>query len=248
MKYAIISDIHGNLAAFKWTLADARKRGCGKIICLGDLTGYGKRSVECVALAIKEVDICLMGNHDSACCGKEEPVELIFNRNYDVDVATRDSLERRQMEWLRERPYVMQGKGFACTHGEFTRPKEWGYIINPVDAWLSLRAMNEAVLFVGHSHVPGILKLSAADAKKAKSMDQKTAIEGLSGLSPVKAMSFVVERGARYVVNVGSVGLPRMGSKAAYAIYDDKARSVDLIEVNCGRRKMSLQSYLSGWA
>ena len=237
MKYAIISDIHGNLAAFKWTLADARKRGCEKIICLGDLTGYGKLSVECVELAMKEVDVCLMGNHDSACCGKEDPVELIFNRNYDVDVATRDSLDRRQMEWLCERPYVMQGKGFACTHGEFTRPKEWGYVISPVDAWLSLRVMSESVLFVGHSHVPVIMKLPAADAKKAKSMDQKVAVEGLSGLSPIKVTSFVVERGARYVVNVGSVGLPRMGSKAAYAIYDDKARSVDLVEVNCGRRK-----------
>lgn len=237
MKYAIISDIHGNLAAFKWTLTDARKRGCEKIICLGDLTGYGKRSVECVELAMKEVDVCLMGNHDSACCGKENPLELIFNRNYDVDVATRDLLDRRQMEWLRARPYVMQGKGFACTHGEFTRPKEWGYIINPVDAWLSLRVMSESVLFIGHSHVPAIMKLSAADAKKAKSMDQKTAIEGLSGLNPIKENGFVIERGVRYVVNVGSVGLPRMGSKAAYAIYDDKARSVDLIKVNSGRRK-----------
>ena len=237
MKYAIISDIHGNLAAFKWTLADARKRECEKIICLGDLTGYGKQSVECVELAMKEVDVCLMGNHDSACCGKENPLELIFNRNYDVDVATRDLLDRRQMEWLRERPYVMQRKGFACTHGEFTRPKEWGYIINPVDAWLSLRAMSEPVLFVGHSHVPVIMKLSAADAKKAKSMDQKIAIEGLSGLSLAKAGSFVVERGTRYVVNVGSVGLPRMGSKATYVIYDDKAKSVDLIEVNRGRCK-----------
>lgn len=237
MKYAIISDIHGNLAAFKWTLADARKRGCEKIICLGDLTGYGKRSVECVELAVKEVDACLMGNHDSACCGKGDPLELIFNRNYDVDVATRDLLDRRQMAWLRERPYVMQEKGFACTHGEFTRPKEWGYIINPVDAWLSLRAMSEPVLFVGHSHVPAIMKLSAADAKRAQSMDQKIAIEGLSGLSLAKARRFVVERGARYVVNAGSVGLPRMGRKATYVIYDDEAKPVDLIEVNRGRRK-----------
>ena len=41
MKYAIISDIHGNLEAFKRAVAYAKKRKCQKIICLGVLTGYG---------------------------------------------------------------------------------------------------------------------------------------------------------------------------------------------------------------
>ena len=40
MKYAIMSDIHGNLEAFKAAVSDARKRGCGMMVCLGDLTGY----------------------------------------------------------------------------------------------------------------------------------------------------------------------------------------------------------------
>ena len=35
MKYAIISDIHGNLAAFKRVVVDAKKRKCNKIVCLG---------------------------------------------------------------------------------------------------------------------------------------------------------------------------------------------------------------------
>ena len=237
MKYAIISDIHGNLAAFKQTLVDARKRGCEKIICLGDLTGYGKQSVECVELAMREVDVCLMGNHDSACCGKENPIELIFNRNYDVDVATRDLLDRRQMDWLRERPYVWQEQDFACAHGEFANPKSWGYVINPIDAWLSLRLMDESALFVGHSHVPAISRLSAFDAKKARSMDQQVALEGLSGLHQVKVRSCTIERGARYVVNVGSVGRPRMGSKATYAIYDDAAKRISLVAVKRGGGK-----------
>ena len=104
-------------------------------------------------------------------------------------------------------------------------------------SYAASKIMSEPVLFVGHSHVPAIMKLSAADAKRAQSMDQKIAIEGLSGLSLAKARRFVVERGARYVVNTGSVGLPRMGRKATYVIYDDEAKPVDLIEVNRGRRK-----------
>ena len=53
IKYAIMSDIHGNLGAFKRAVADAKKRKCQKIICLGDLTGYGKQSKECVEYAMQ---------------------------------------------------------------------------------------------------------------------------------------------------------------------------------------------------
>ena len=52
MKYAVISDIHGNTNAFKAALLDAKKRGCGKVVCLGDLTGYGDDSLGCVKLAM----------------------------------------------------------------------------------------------------------------------------------------------------------------------------------------------------
>ena len=64
MKYAIMSDIHGNLEAFAEAVADARKRECQRIICLGDLTGYGFKSKVWVRFAMKTVDVCLMGNHD----------------------------------------------------------------------------------------------------------------------------------------------------------------------------------------
>ena len=40
MKYALLSDIHGNLAAFKAALADAKKRGCAKVVRLVGIRGY----------------------------------------------------------------------------------------------------------------------------------------------------------------------------------------------------------------
>ncbi|MBN2710867.1 MAG: metallophosphoesterase, partial [Planctomycetes bacterium] len=39
--YAIISDIHANFEAFKAVLAEIEYKGIGKIICLGDIVGYG---------------------------------------------------------------------------------------------------------------------------------------------------------------------------------------------------------------
>ena len=231
MKYAIISDIHGNLPAFKRAVANAKKRKCGKIVCLGDLTGYGKQSKECVAFAMAHTDVCLMGNHDIVCCGKEEPLEFASNRNFDVDLATRKLLTDEQTSWLAGRPYVCRGPGFACTHGEFSSPSNWFYILKPKDAWRSLWTRSEQVLFVGHTHVPLIMKQPADKVKLARSFDEDEAIEGMRGLALLKTPSCSVAPGARYVVNVGSVGIPREGSPATYCIFDTQARKLQLVRL-----------------
>ena len=231
MKYAIISDVHGNLKAFKSALADAKKRGCGKIVCLGDLTGYGEEGDKCVALAMMKTDVCLMGNHDSACCGKEDPFEVMMIRNYSKDVELRDKLSDEQMMWLRARPYGWVGPGFACTHGEFSSPSGWGYILKPADAWPSLWTRDEPILFCGHTHVPVIMKQSPSDVKRSKSIDELEALEGMRGLKALTARSCKVAPGARYVVNVGSVGRPRLGSSATYCIYDTVAGKIQLITI-----------------
>ena len=41
MKRAIISDIHGNLAALEAVLAHIRQQQVSEIFCLGDVVGYG---------------------------------------------------------------------------------------------------------------------------------------------------------------------------------------------------------------
>ena len=63
MKRAILSDIHANLEALQAVLADAAEQGAEKIICLGDLIGYGPNPRECMDL-IMEFDACILGNHD----------------------------------------------------------------------------------------------------------------------------------------------------------------------------------------
>ena len=50
MKYAIISDIHGNNIALKEALKIIEKENVSKIICLGDIVGIGVRSDECVKI------------------------------------------------------------------------------------------------------------------------------------------------------------------------------------------------------
>jgi putative phosphoesterase len=38
---AFVSDIHGNLPALEAAVLDAKARGAGRIVCAGDMTGYG---------------------------------------------------------------------------------------------------------------------------------------------------------------------------------------------------------------
>ncbi|MGA1399914.1 MAG: metallophosphoesterase family protein, partial [Phycisphaerales bacterium] len=64
MRTALISDIHANLAAFEAVLADLDARGVDRIVCLGDVVGYGPDPVECVDLVAKRCEWWLMGNPD----------------------------------------------------------------------------------------------------------------------------------------------------------------------------------------
>ena len=51
MRYAIIGDIHANLAAFTAVLDDIERRGgVEKAWCLGDVVGYGPDPHECIEL------------------------------------------------------------------------------------------------------------------------------------------------------------------------------------------------------
>lgn len=64
MPTAVISDIHANAAALRTVLADIESRGITRIVCLGDMVGYGPDPLECVDLVMQKAAWSLMGNHD----------------------------------------------------------------------------------------------------------------------------------------------------------------------------------------
>ncbi|MBF0531027.1 MAG: metallophosphoesterase [Deltaproteobacteria bacterium] len=66
MRLALISDIHGNLEAFREVLADIAQVGVDKIISLGDNIGYGP-DPEAVNNLVMDLNIpSVMGNHELA--------------------------------------------------------------------------------------------------------------------------------------------------------------------------------------
>ena len=97
-KIAIISDIHGNLEALQAALKDIRAAGVQRIICLGDVVGYGPNPVECLNIA-RKFDVVLCGNHEWAVV--HEPVGF-------------HAIARQALNWtarkLRPRWYSLGGK------------------------------------------------------------------------------------------------------------------------------------------
>jgi len=64
MLIAFISDIHGNLPALEAAVADAKARGAGRIVCCGDMTGYGPFPDDVCNFLKKRRIPTIMGNYD----------------------------------------------------------------------------------------------------------------------------------------------------------------------------------------
>ena len=102
MSYLILSDIHGNLEALEAVLADARGR-YDRILCLGDLVGYGADPNAVVAWARDNVRVIVRGNHDKVCVGLE-PFET-YNAAAQASAQwTRAELNPTHREYLERLP------------------------------------------------------------------------------------------------------------------------------------------------
>lgn len=216
MKWAILSDVHANAKALRAVLAAVRSDGCGRIVSLGDVVGYGPSPAEAVALVRENCDASVMGNHDAAVCGRMWTDDFVERAN-DTASSHRQQLDADAVAWLKSRPYVFEGPGFACAHGDFAHPERFDYVSEAEDAVPSWNARPERLLFVGHTH-NALVHVVGADGAPHRTVPQ----------------DFALEEGRRYVVNPGSVGWPRDGSRrASWAVYDDAKgtvsfRSIDL--------------------
>lgn len=209
MRYAIVSDIHANMAAWRNVLTDIADLRTGKIICLGDVLGYGPDSVAVLESVYQYVDLTLQGNHDAAVC-RRMATDSFSGLAAEAVSHSRGRLAPSALQWLNGLPLTHAEAGFRCAHGDFSEPQAFRYIIEPPDALPSWQATEEQLLFVGHSHIPGIFVI------------------GPSGTPHfLQPCDFELEPGKRYIVNPGSVGYPRAGAgRSSYCFYDSDSNSV----------------------
>ncbi len=204
MRYAVISDLHANIQAWNAAFVDIRAQEVDKIICLGDMVGYGPNPAEVLELLYSNVDHFVLGNHDAALAGLLD-ISYFSDESAQIIEWTRNQLGDPAIEFLRTIPLSLAGSGFRCTHGDFSNPGMYKYIEDPESALLSWQATQEPVLFVGHTHRPAIFVLGASGQPHM-----------------LEPEDFYIEEGEkRYIVNVGSLGQPRDGdARASYCTFD----------------------------
>ncbi len=63
-RIAVLSDVHGNVTAYRAVLRDIEARGITTVVNLGDVVGKGPRGSECVALTRAHCSLTVRGNWD----------------------------------------------------------------------------------------------------------------------------------------------------------------------------------------
>ncbi|MFH1791668.1 MAG: metallophosphoesterase family protein [Candidatus Omnitrophota bacterium] len=215
MRYGIISDIHSNLEALHSVLNALSGQAIDRYVCVGDIVGYGADPVACVNLIRRLDPIIVIGNHDAACVGKAD----VFNFNAKARTAvewTGTALDEQSLAYLETLKYIENdGKLFTLVHGTLHEPEVFSYMISIDQAQDSFGRLESAILFVGHTHVPGVFELRNGRIR-------------YSYMNKMRLAS-----NARYIVNAGSVGQPRDGdNRACYVVYDTVRRSVDIERVD----------------
>ena len=216
IRYAILSDIHGNLDGLKVVLADAREQKCTHYVCLGDIVGYGPNPKECLDVVRRLNCPVIMGNHDEYCASE---IELTgFNPMAAEAIRwTRTQLSDEEKAWLRDLKYVRHVESFTIVHATLDSPQRWGYVFDKLAAAASFTHQRTPLCFFGHTHVPMVF------------IHDSTVTGGTYN-------HLTIQRGKKYFINPGSVGQPRDNNpKASYATYDSGNGHIELRRLDYDR-------------
>lgn len=210
MRTAIVSDIHGNLEALQAVLADIQSQRCERIICLGDIVGYGPNPCECLDI-ISKVDACVLGNHDYGALIDPEGFsaaaeQAIFWTRRQLENPSTEEASKKRLEFLARLPRTISEGNVLYVHGSVRNPLN-EYVF-PEDVFNrrkmeKLFSMMQGYTFQGHTHAPGIFTINM-QFQRPEDFDYRAV------LPAEKAM-----------INVGSVGQPRDGDwRSCYLILD----------------------------
>jgi diadenosine tetraphosphatase ApaH/serine/threonine PP2A family protein phosphatase len=210
MRYAILGDIHSNLAAFTAVLKDLEKRGgFDKIWCLGDVVGYGPEPHECIELLKQFNHLCVAGNHDWAALGNIDTNDF----NEDAALAnkwTTSHLIASDKDYIKSLELTVVEDDFTLVHGSPREPI-WEYLLSTKTVQDNLEFFETRVCLVGHSHIPLVFDIFADKAELQELGDE---------------ISITREK-HRLILNPGSLGQPRdRDPRASYAVYDSESKTI----------------------
>jgi predicted phosphodiesterase len=209
MKFAILSDIHGNATALKKIFKDIESFPIDLIISLGDNIGYGPEPEEVINLMRERKIPSVIGNHEMAI---NRPRFLSwFNPSAKASLEmTKRLMSTSSINYISKLAYCMVLNKCRFVHG-FPPGSATIYLFELSDEKIktAFDKMHEWICFLGHTH---LLEIIAHDGKNLskRSLEEET-IE----LDPLK----------KYLINVGSVGQPRDGNnQAKYVLWDTESK------------------------
>ncbi len=188
MRFAVISDIHSNLAALQSVFKDIDARGVDHVYCLGDIVGYGPSPNECIQLVRERCTAVVMGNHDSGVLGKT-PLTHFNEFGRSAIKWTKKEITPEHLLYLNSLPLLAVHGDVTLAHASPMDPSDWIYIMTWPAAQRCFESFKTKLCFIGHTHVPVTITEGA-------STNQFT-------------------RNSRHLINVGSVGQPRDGKPQA---------------------------------
>ena len=214
MKVAILSDMHGNLAAATQVAAYLQAEQASGVLLLGDLIDYGMHSNEVVDLlrSLPYPVFCnIRGNHEQAILTGEY-TRFSSARGRECAKYTKSVLSESTWTYLRERmsdggmcEFTLGGKACLAVHGSLADP--YWKSISPGQDLSPYRAYD--YVFSGHSHLPHFFEVFHAVDDPANRNKKKTVF-----------------------LNPGSVGQPRnLNPMAQFAILDFESGEVRMIKL-----------------
>ena len=222
MKFAILSDIHGNLEALSAILEDLDRHSIRKVLFLGDAVGYGADPIACWKLIEQKADIRIAGNHDVVAATiteiddfEKDNTSSIRWTNRKLDTHTKKRITTLDLEYVENEMH--------CVHGSPFQPENWHYIMTDKDAERGFANSSAQLIFVGHSHVPSVFV--ELEHRRFFGGETRTVRE-------IEPSNIKLKKRYRYIINSGSVGQPRDNNpRAAYGIYDPDANTFTLYRV-----------------
>lgn len=233
MRIAILSDIHANIEALGEVEAAVQRLQVDRVVCLGDVIGYGASPRACCDRIRRLAQTTLLGNHDAAACGRMD-YEYYYEAARTVLDWTVKELQPAQLTWLRSLPYTERLDDVVFSHGSPIEPAAFDYVFALEQAAELLPHYEElaSVTFIGHSHLCKSFAL---------------ALDGT--VEDVSARRIVLSPGRKYIVTAGSVGQPRDSDcRACFVVYDTETRVVDYYRVAYDIKSAAQRIYEAGLA
>ena len=214
MLYGICSDIHSNATAFEAVLQSMEDNHVDRRVCLGDLVGYGVDADECVKLARDNMDICLIGNHDSVAIKNESSTGFNPFAKQAIEW-TQAHMSPESVEYLKARPYIHEENDITFVHASPLSPADWVYVTDLEEALDAFDHFRGTYCFIGHTHSPVIV--ASRPMAIPKILDE---------------YEYAIVNTERLLVNVGSVGQPRdRDSRASWCLLDTDTKCVRILRV-----------------